>query len=195
MKYILDKKFNALDRMEKWDEVTQEVIQARIKKEKGAPMRFSFFDEREGEILEIITDALIPQEKDANYIKIAEIIDEGLKDGKRGVCYGNNPWPPEFYKNGIMELSEEAEKRYGKPIEDFSEEKLVEFISKLLENEDNSFLKTFVQKVLMDATVIYYSHPASWNQIGFPGPAYPEGYSNLDCGEKEKWEPGYGPKS
>jgi hypothetical protein len=195
MKYKLNKNFNALDRLDKWDEISQEVVQARIKKEKGAEMRFSFLSEREGEILEILTDVLIMQEKNNEYVKIAEMIDQKLAGGFQGVRYGDDPWPQEFYKKGLAEAVEYAQKKFGKPIENLNFQELNIFAQDLLEKEKNSFLHNFLRKVLTDATAIYYSHPSSWNEIGFPGPAYPEGYSNLDCGEKEKWEPKYEPKA
>ena len=37
----------------------------------------------------------------------------------------------------------------------------------------------------------FYSQPASWNEIGFGGPAYPRGYGAFGSpglGERESWE-------
>jgi hypothetical protein len=34
----------------------------------------------------------------------------------------------------------------------------------------------------------FYSHPWAWNEIGFPGPAYPRGYLNLGVDARERWE-------
>ena len=34
----------------------------------------------------------------------------------------------------------------------------------------------------------FYSHPWAWNEIGFPGPAYPRGYLNLGINAREHWE-------
>ena len=38
------------------------------------------------------------------------------------------------------------------------------------------------------ACTAFYSHPWAWNEIGFPGPAYPRGYLNLGVGGREHWE-------
>ena len=38
------------------------------------------------------------------------------------------------------------------------------------------------------ATTAFYSHPWAWNEIGFPGPAYPRGYLNLGVDSRERWE-------
>ena len=38
------------------------------------------------------------------------------------------------------------------------------------------------------ACTAFYSHPWAWNEIGFPGPAYPRGYLNLGVDAREQWE-------
>ncbi|HZC53738.1 MAG TPA: hypothetical protein VE441_14735, partial [Mycobacterium sp.] len=38
------------------------------------------------------------------------------------------------------------------------------------------------------ACTAFYSHPWSWNEIGFGGPAYPRGYLNLGIDRREHWE-------
>ena len=38
------------------------------------------------------------------------------------------------------------------------------------------------------ACTAFYSHPWAWNEIGFPGPAYPRGYLNPGLDARERWE-------
>jgi hypothetical protein len=38
------------------------------------------------------------------------------------------------------------------------------------------------------ACTAFYSHPWAWNEIGFPGPAYPRGYLNPGINARERWE-------
>ena len=38
------------------------------------------------------------------------------------------------------------------------------------------------------ACTAFYSHPWAWNEIGFPGPAYPRGYVDLGVGGRDHWE-------
>ncbi|MFA5872076.1 MAG: gluconate 2-dehydrogenase subunit 3 family protein [Parcubacteria group bacterium] len=191
MSYELNKTYNSLGRFEKWDAETQKAVSDRLKDETRADTNFIFFSPFEGEILETLIDILIPQKKDDNYIKIPAVIDRKLANGKSGVRYGLDSWTQEFYKTGLAEFSRKAKEIYGKPLEDFRAEQLNKFATKFLKKDGSDFLNRFMRKVLADATVIYYSHPLSWNQIGFPGPAYPEGYAYLDCGEADAWEPKY----
>ena len=191
MPYELDKNYNSLDRIEKWDAETQEIIKKRIAEETGDVLKYELLTEREGEILELLIGILVPQEKNKDNIKIPEIIDRDLAKNIKGVRYGENPWPQEFYRRGLKEIKKYAKSEFGKPIEDFSESQLEKLAERIFDLEKENFLQRFLRKVLSDATAIYFSHPASWNKIGFPGPAYPEGYPYLFCEEKEDWEPEY----
>ena len=38
------------------------------------------------------------------------------------------------------------------------------------------------------ACTAFYSHPWAWNEIGFPGPAYPRGYKNMGLDKREPFE-------
>jgi len=192
MKFTADENYDALNRFEKWDPETQTTIKERVANELGDVLSYEFLTEREGEILELLLDALIPQEKNSKYIiKISEIIDRDLAKDTKGVRYGANPWPREFYQTGIADFASHAKEIFGKPIEDFSMVQIEKYIAEIFERNADDFLYRFARKVLSDATAIYFSHPASWNMIGFPGPAYPLGYPFLDCSEKEDWEPSY----
>src|SRR3989339_198193 len=94
----LEKNYDSLDRIGKWDSETREVVKKRIANELGDAFSYNFLTEREGEILELLTDTLIPQDKNTSYIKIPEIIDRDLEKNIKGVRYGKNPWPREFYQ-------------------------------------------------------------------------------------------------
>ena len=62
------------------------VRKKRLDQEIGYPsdggLRFNFLSEEDGEALEIITDILIPQEENKDYVKIAEAIDSKISDKK-----------------------------------------------------------------------------------------------------------------
>ena len=38
------------------------------------------------------------------------------------------------------------------------------------------------------ACTALYAHPHAWDEIGFPGPAYPRGYKNAGVGKREPFE-------
>lgn len=46
----------------------------------------------------------------------------------------------------------------------------------------------FKKRVLHDIVSLYYSHPTSWNEIGFGGPASPRGYVRMNFDRRDPWE-------
>jgi hypothetical protein len=191
MPYRLDQKYDTLDRLSKWDEVTRSSIKKRLAEETGTVSVFHYLSAREGRILEIITGILIPQKNGPEHIKIAEAIDRNLNDRKEGVRYGKNPWRGEFYRNGLKLFSGYVNQQLSLPAEKAGRDDLKNIVSQILEGGSDEPLRHFLRKVLSDAIAVYFSHPLSWNGIGFPGPAFPEGYPFLNCNEKEEWEPHY----
>lgn len=182
MAYSLDKNYDPLERREKWDLVTQEVVETRIKTETAGGAVYNFFSPEEAVLLEKVVDALLPQDEGSPRVKIAEAIDKDLAEDFKGVRYGNNPWPREFYKKGLLELKD---LNFGI----LGDKEVFDFIAGVMLRRSDDFLKSFLKRVLSDAVKIYYSHPGAWQKVGFPGPAYPEGYGFLGCGEAEEWEP------
>jgi len=182
MKYQLDKDYNSLDRIGEWDPKTQAVIKKRIADEVGKEMSFSFLTEKQGRLLAKITDILIPQSDNSQYVKIAEAIDKNLLKAPRGVRYGDNLWKAEIYQKGLTEFEKQLDKK-------FTPENIEKIIKQSFEPNQKNLITEFLSQALVDSIEIYYSHPVSWNQIGFPGPAYPEGYAYLACNEADSWEP------
>ena len=46
----------------------------------------------------------------------------------------------------------------------------------------------FTQRMAHDIVMAYFSHPTSWNEIGWGGPASPRGYVRMDFDERDPWE-------
>ncbi len=180
-RFGLDKNYDPLTRKGAWDAKTRATVEGRIKEETATPVAFSFLSLAEGKLLTRLVDILLPQVAENQKIIIATVIDACLSETKAGVRYNNDPWRSDFYRRGLTELA------------GFALGNLEEFIKTTMDGPD-IFAKRFLRRVLYDAAAVYYSHPAAWQEIGFPGPAYPEGYGLLGCGEKETWEPGYGNK-
>lgn len=192
MKYEMEK-FNPLDRMEAWDEETQSTVKKRLSSETGeSAQSFIFLNSRLGYTLERIINELIYQPLGHENIKIAETIDRSLNHGKSGVRIGSNPWRGEFYRQGLDQFAQELERELG---EVYAKETFAQFIKSIFERHKTDFLGRFLRQVLSEAAEIYYSHPAAWQEIGYPGPAYPEGYYHLECDKTEKWEARYKDKN
>lgn len=184
--FVIDKNYQPLDRLTAWDETTRQLIEDRIKYEIGDKPSFIYLSDDQGLLLQKISVVLLGQSEAEFRIKIAESIDRGLTDKKLGVKFAEDPWPGEFYKQGLLEFSQ----RFSAGRE-FDGQDVQKIVSEILDGEKQSFLADFLRRVLNDSAKIYYSHPDSWAKIGFPGPAFPVGYAFLDCDQKEDWEPNF----
>ena len=52
----------------------------------------------------------------------------------------------------------------------------------------NAGKAVFAKRLLHDIVSAYYAHPASWNEIGFGGPASPRGYVRMNFDRRDPWE-------
>ena len=62
------------------------------------------------------------------------------------------------------------------------------FLDQLLQLEGMPADLFFSERVAHDVFAAYYSHPASWNEIGFGGPASPRGYVRMYFNRRDPWE-------
>lgn len=177
----LDKGYDPLGRSEAWDDVTREVIHVRMETEAGNAKPLVFLSEEEGSLLREIIAALLGS---VGKVDIAGAIDKSLADEKTKVKYGNDPWPREYYRQGLFAVRQALAREAGGT-------ELAVLADEALDDKRDPVLRGFFKRVLHDATAIFYSHPAAWAEIGFPGPSYPEGYRHLACDKKYSWEPDY----
>ncbi len=106
--------------------------------------------------------------------------------------YGDEPWKGELYREGIAEFAYFANRLCGKNVDITKDTvKFDLLIGEVMKSEEPFTLYRFLKRVLLDSAAVYYSHPGAWDKIGFPGPAYPEGYGFLSCDKAEGWEPKY----
>lgn len=189
--FEIDKNYKPLDRLLEWDEATRSVIEERLRREMGTKSSFDFLSPEEGVLLQKIAEVMVGLPETGSEIKIAEVLDRRLSRLETGVKYNDNPWPYDFYKKGLKEFEKNIKDEAQKKSIATTEVDIEMLIGMILEGNGDRFLSNFLRKVLRDATEIYYSHPQSWVEIGFPGPAYPAGYPFLSCDTKEDWEPVY----
>jgi hypothetical protein len=188
--------YDVLEQARHWDEVTRRAVLRRV--EQVPPLRF--FTAREAATLNDLCDVLTAQDAEPR-IPVINYIDEKYHEGRLdGFQFHDMPDDREAWRMVAAGLDEEARERGGGEtyaaaaaelkraiVGDFAEAKLHGGVWGQL-NVERAF--GLVMRGVLDA---YYSHPYSWNEIGFGGPAYPRGYSrfgspHLQAAERETWE-------
>jgi hypothetical protein len=175
--------FDVLTQARHWDEATRKVVLDRV--ENVPPIRF--FTGDEVPTLRAFCDTVLAQDSEPR-IPVLEMVDARLFEGKRdGYRYAGMPDDGEVWRLVARGLDQAA----GRSFAHTTAQERLDICGAMSRGElDWDFLDCRkAWKVCMRIAMgCFYSHPWAWNEIGFPGPAYPRGYSRLGIGLSESWE-------
>ena len=183
--------FDVLNSVDVWDEVTVGVVLGRL----ALPGEYAFFTPNEIAIAGPLTDLLLAQDRDPR-IPVLGLIDARLAAGETdGWHYDDMPEDGHAWRATLRFLDDDAHRCHSG--RDFAH----------LIGDEQAALISEVQKLATAgeqwhdwsaehswslwtryACTAFYSHPWAWNEIGFPGPAYPRGYLNPGLDARERWE-------
>jgi len=178
--------YDVLEQVSHWDEATRRVVLGRV--ERVPPIRF--FDEREVATLGTFCDLVLAQDAEP-FVPVLAMIDEKLFE-KRGDGYRHVDMPadPQAWREVARMLDAAA----GQGAESFAaaegeaQRRIVRRFSEGSLDWDGLPVAKAWGLVMRDVLGAFYSHPWTWNEIGFGGPAYPRGFARLGPGQREHWE-------
>lgn len=187
--------FSTLGQKNKWDQATRDVVVNRVK-ETPSPR---FFTAEEAALLDAVIARVLPQDDRAadRTIPILAIIDERLsKNQLNGFRYEDMPPERQAYRLGLKAIEEMARRRFKAAFIHLSvhrQELILRSLHDGKPNPDHPAWKQmsvhrFWSLLMDDCIAAYYSHPWSWDEIGYGGPAYPRAYMRLENGLPEPWE-------
>ncbi len=189
--------FSTLGQQNFWDAATREVVRQRV--EDIPPIRF--FTADEAKLMQTLCDHLLPQDdRDAEHrIPILPYIDERLFLGKTpGYRFETMPPDGDAYRLGFQAINQMAQANHGRDFLEITWREQEDLLKSIHDDEPMRGAEDIWGKrmpahrywalVLQDCAEMYYSHPWSWDEIGFGGPAYPRAYMRLERGEPEPWE-------
>lgn len=183
--------FDVLDNVDAWDDVTAGVVLGRL----ALPADLAFFSRAEVAVAGPLLDLLLAQDADPR-VPVVALIDVRLATGETdGWHYDEMPEDAQAWRDTLRFLDDDA--RAGQRGCGFAD----------LPGEEQAGLVQAVQDLSTEgstwhgwpamhvwslwtryACTAFYSHPWAWNEIGFPGPAYPRGYLNLGVNSREHGE-------
>lgn len=188
-------KFSTLKQQRKWDETTRILVVNRV----HAAPEIRFFHPDEAELMAAIIDRVIPQDDrdEVHTIPILPAIDERLyKNELNGFRYENMPPDREAYRLALQAIDEMAQQRFQSPFAALPVNRQELILKSLHDGKPNPAhpawkrmpVHRFWGMLMEDCVTAYYSHPWSWDEVGFGGPAYPRAYTRLENGLPEPWE-------
>jgi hypothetical protein len=174
--------YDVLANQANWDAATRAVVQARL----GEPGPMRFFAESEQRTVRALCDVATAQDAEPR-VPVAEMVDEKLAAGRLdGFRYADMPTDTETWRSVLRGLDQSADALCGAatfadcaPAD--QETIFGDFATGSLTGgvwEELHVSRAF--SVCMRAVLAaFYSHPWAWNEIGYGGPAYPQGYMRM----------------
>jgi hypothetical protein len=179
--------FDVVSQADHWDPETRAVVTARL----GPPAPLAFFSAEEEPTGRALLDRLLGQDEDPKVPLLEPIDDRLLHREGDGYRFDDMPEDGEAWKRSIAALDEESRRLHGRPFWAASRRDQKEIIEAVRteSSEWHGLPGTRVFQLWMRyALTAFYSHPWAWNEIGFPGPAYPRGYKSIGIDRLEPFE-------
>jgi hypothetical protein len=168
-----------------WDEVTRKTVLQRVAE--VPPLRF--FDEDEARTLGAFCDTVTAQDTEPR-VPVLNLVDAKMYEGKLdGYRHHDMPEDPVTWKLVAKGLDQEA----GGAFADLDADARVKLVKRFADGDFDegvwadlpcSKAWSVVTRGILSE---FYSHPWTWNEIGYGGPRYPRGYMRLGA---DRIEPG-----
>jgi hypothetical protein len=182
--------YNVLDQASHWDEVTRSVVLERV--EQVPAIRF--FTAGEALTLGVFCDRVMAQDREPK-IPVLNMVDAKLHSGQLdGFRHVELPDDRETWRRVAVGLDAAAKQHgaasFAGAAPEIQHDVIDAFSQGTLHGQvwDELPPKLAWSVVMRSVLSAFYSHPWSWNEIGFGGPAYPRGYARLGAGQREEWE-------
>jgi hypothetical protein len=175
-----------------WNEQTRRIIDARL----ALPREPRFLSEDEFVTLVAIAARVVPQPAGRPPIPVAALVDHKLhSDAADGYRHAALPPLREAWRRGLRALDREARDAHRQPFHRLdapSQDALLKAAQRgrlagaAWQGMPSALF--FSHRLLRDIALAYYSHPTSWSEIGFGGPASPRGYVRMGFNRRDPWE-------
>ena len=182
--------FDVLDQTGRWDPVTAGVVLARV----GRPPGIRFFTPAEEAAATALCDRLLGQDEDGGpKVEVVPQIDARLAELETdGWRYADMPEDGQAWRDSLRFLDEDSRAACSGELAVLSLEDqraVIEAVQDLAAKDWHGLNAAHVWSLWTRyACTAFYAHPSAWNEIGFPGPAYPRGYKNPSVDAREPFE-------
>ncbi len=177
-----------MSQADRWDPATAEAVLART----SLQADFRFFTQAEQAAAAALVDQLLGQHEEPR-VPVLAMIDARLADKQTdGWRYADMPEDGQAWRESLSALDGDAEGKYGAGFaacEPADQATLIQAVQDLGSGSWHGLVASHVWSLWTRyACTACYSHPLAWNEIGFPGPAYPRGYKNPGVDALEPFE-------
>jgi hypothetical protein len=180
--------FDAAAQAAHWDQVTAGVVLSRL----GMPPDIRFFSQAEEAVATALCDELLGQDGESR-VPVVRFIDARLAEQETdGWRYADMPEDGQAWRDSLRHLDADARAKFScafAECEAGDQRAVIQAVQDLGSSDwhglDAGHVWSLWTRYVCTA---FYAHPSAWNEIGFPGPAYPRGYKNPGIGTREPFE-------
>ena len=184
--------FSAAAQARHWDPVTAGVVLSRL----GRPPDLRFFTPDQQAIATALCDRLLDQASGPGgepAVPVVAMIDARLAEQQTdGWRYADMPEDGQAWRDTLGYLDDDARAKSGCGFAECpaaDQRALIQAVQDLGSGMWHGLPASRVWSLWTRyACTSFYSHPRAWDEIGFPGPAYPRGYKNPGVGKREPFE-------
>ncbi|MEV7179542.1 gluconate 2-dehydrogenase subunit 3 family protein [Kitasatospora sp. NPDC093679] len=184
--------FDVLDQVPDWDPATAATVVGRLARQPD----LRFFTPAEEAAAGALFDRLLAQDgpPGAPKVPVLQMVDARLAEAQTdGWRYTDMPEDGDAWRATLAALDEDAAERHGAAsfadLDTGQQKELVQAVQDLHGKPWHGLPAQHVWSLWTRyACTAFYAHPWAWNEIGFPGPAYPRGYQRLGIGLREPFE-------
>jgi hypothetical protein len=182
--------FDVLNQAPHWDQVTKDLIEARVR---TSPPAVTFFSATERGCAHALLNDLTGQDRDDAPVPVTQLVEARLAAGETdGWRYADMPEDGQAWRDTLGYLDADAQDRCGTSFADAAEADRHRLIQAVQDGSGEDWHGLPAKHVwslwTRYACTALYAHPDAWAEIGFPGPAYPRGYKNIGVDKLEPYE-------
>lgn len=180
--------FDVLREAHAWDSVTTGVVLDRL----GPRPPLRYFSVEEEAVARPLLDLVLEQHEEPR-VPVFEMIDERLSERTTdGWHYEDLPRDDAAWSASLAAIDADARERHGRDFARCTIQERRDLLTAILETGDGLWHDLRADRVWSlwsrYACSAFYSHPWAWNELGWPGPAYPRGYKDLGIARREPFE-------
>ena len=182
--------FDVLNQAPHWDQVTKDLIEARVR---TSPPAVTFFSATERGCAHALLNDLTGQDRDDAPVPVTQLVEARLAAGETdGWRYADMPEDGQAWRDTLGYLDADARARCGTAFAAAAEadrHRLIQAVQDLSGEDWHGLPAKHVWSLWTRyACTALYAHPDVWAEMGFPGPAYPRGYKNIGVDKLEPYE-------
>lgn len=182
--------FDVLNQAPHWDQVTKDLIEARVR---TPPRAVTFFSDTERGCAHALLNDLTGQDRDDARVPVTQMVEARLAAGETdGWRYADMPEDGQAWRDTLGYLDADARDRCGTSFAETGEEdrhRLIQAVQDLSGEDWHGLPAKHVWSLWTRyACTALYAHPDVWAEMGFSGPAYPRGYKNIGVDKLEPYE-------